>query len=318
MSDAWKSFATSAPRNPNLSNFSQFDELVNRLLNRQAFQISRFNDGEWVFALKIEPYYSNYITRSNYSRTEIDEIGKKLLKVIDNKPDYFIGIDSSTLAGMGSIKTHFALLKKKISNLRVVYGEIFNAATVKYGLSALTNPLKNRWVLTIGPEYMKKLNLQSFHISVPSKSCWIQADSIEKQLEQAISSNLEKQPVILYSCSLLAKWLIDVMYHKFGDKITQLDIGSCVDPWCGFNSRPWHNAVAKEYNLGTLQQITHNGNLIFPALPKPAPVEIDIENFNEELYLQKYKDVAKAVQLGIMPSGKWHYIKYGKNEGRKL
>lgn len=42
------------------------------------------------------------------------------------------------------------------------------------------------------------------------------------------------------------------------------------------------------------------------------------EGWNEEAYLAKNPDVAKAVDQGIMPSGLWHYMKYGKNEGRTL
>lgn len=39
-------------------------------------------------------------------------------------------------------------------------------------------------------------------------------------------------------------------------------------------------------------------------------------DFDEQKYLQKYPDVAKAVELKRMPSGLWHYVKYGKKEGR--
>lgn len=42
------------------------------------------------------------------------------------------------------------------------------------------------------------------------------------------------------------------------------------------------------------------------------------EGWNEEAYLAKNPDVAKAVDQGIMPSGLWHYLKYGKNENRAL
>lgn len=39
-------------------------------------------------------------------------------------------------------------------------------------------------------------------------------------------------------------------------------------------------------------------------------------NWNEERYLQLYPDVATAVKLKRMPSGLWHYVKYGRHEGR--
>jgi len=40
------------------------------------------------------------------------------------------------------------------------------------------------------------------------------------------------------------------------------------------------------------------------------------ENFDEQKYLQLHPDVARAVARGVMPSGLWHYLKYGKKEGR--
>lgn len=246
---AWKAFATSAPHNPNLLDFKKFTEFNNNLLNKVPFHVSRFNDGEWVFMLQTEPYYSHYIQRSRYPIQEVKDISTKMLSIIDSKPPYYIGIDSTTLAGVGSIKTDYEVFQKKIMGLNVVYGEIFNAATVMYGLDALRRPLKDRWVLTVGPEYMQYLHLGHQHIVVPSKSCWNAASSIEKQVEDALSAQLEKHPVVLYSCSLLAKWLVDVMYNKFENSITQLDIGSCIDPWCGVSSRPWHPALSEHYGL---------------------------------------------------------------------
>lgn len=42
------------------------------------------------------------------------------------------------------------------------------------------------------------------------------------------------------------------------------------------------------------------------------------EGFDEAKYLEKHPDVAQAVKEGVMPSGLWHYLKYGKEEGRAL
>lgn len=45
----------------------------------------------------------------------------------------------------------------------------------------------------------------------------------------------------------------------------------------------------------------------------PPPADWD-----EEAYLKKNRDVRKAVNIGAMPSGYWHYMKYGKKEERAL
>lgn len=41
-------------------------------------------------------------------------------------------------------------------------------------------------------------------------------------------------------------------------------------------------------------------------------------NWNEQKYLANNPDVATAVKAGAMPSGLWHYLKYGKNENRSF
>jgi hypothetical protein len=41
-------------------------------------------------------------------------------------------------------------------------------------------------------------------------------------------------------------------------------------------------------------------------------------DFNEELYLTLHPDVAKAVGQGLLVSGKEHFLKYGKAEGRRI
>jgi hypothetical protein len=39
--------------------------------------------------------------------------------------------------------------------------------------------------------------------------------------------------------------------------------------------------------------------------------------FNEELYLRLYHDVAEAVAHGIYSSGREHFERYGRSEGRR-
>jgi len=41
-------------------------------------------------------------------------------------------------------------------------------------------------------------------------------------------------------------------------------------------------------------------------------------DWSEDAYLAKHPDVKKAVAMGAMPSGYWHYMKHGKKEGRPL
>jgi len=252
-STLWQSMKKWAPFHEDIEDFSEFNRLVDRIKKNESFHVARYNDGEWVFMLQTEPYFSKYIRNHGHNQEEVIAISKKLLSIIEKQPEYYIGIDSTTRALRGTILTKretFSELIKPLKN--VIYGDIFNLATVRFGITALTEPLKDRTIITMGPDYMNKLGISKLHISVPSNNCWSQANKLEATLRGHIIGNLKNHPVILYSCSLLAKLLIDNCYHSFGDKITQLDIGSCIDPWCGLASRPWHRELAKHYNLGPL------------------------------------------------------------------
>lgn len=248
-SEAWKTFKKFALYHDRIDDFSLFLQMMDRLKKKDSFHVARYNDGEWVFMLKIEPYYSQYLKNHNHNPEEVEQISARLLRIIESYPPYYIGIDSTTRALRGSIANKRDLFKRKVDPLpNVIFGDIFNAATVWFGIQALLNPLKTRHTICVGPAHMRKLNL-SDHVEVPTTNCWNKADSISAQLEAKIQASLDKHPVILYSCSLLAKALIDDNYHRYGNKITQLDVGSCVDPWCGVATRPWHPELARHYNL---------------------------------------------------------------------
>lgn len=51
-------------------------------------------------------------------------------------------------------------------------------------------------------------------------------------------------------------------------------------------------------------------------LPPYPPGTTPPANWNEELYLSRYPDVAAAVKAGVIKSGLWHYMVSGKNENR--
>lgn len=249
-SPCWKAYKTCAQYHLEIEDFSLFQEMIRKIRTGENFHVARYNDGEWAFMLRIEPYYNKFIKNHGHDKQEVIEISEKLLKIIDSVPEYYIGVDSTTRALKNLIKHQAKLFTQKINPLKnLIYGDIFNAATIRFGIKALTEPLKTRFTILVGPEYMKKLEILGLHLQVPITNCWNQSARIQAELNALISDNLSKDPVIVYSCSLLAKLLIDTFYHQYGSKITQLDIGSCIDPWCGFISRPWHNELCKHYLL---------------------------------------------------------------------
>lgn len=249
-SEAWKAYIRCAAHHTEIKDFTLFDEMMQKIRDGDNFHVARYNDGEWVFMLRIEPFFSRFIKDHGHDKQEVIEISEKLLSIIDSSPDYYIGVDSTTRAHQNLINSQAPIFEKKIKNLKkLIYGDIFNAATVRFGIDALIVPLKTRFVILVGPEYMSKLQIPSIHVQVPLTNCWNQSARIQEQLDTIIKNNLDQNPVIIYSCSLLAKFLVDAFYHKYQDQISQLDVGSCIDPWCGFISRPWHFELVKHFLL---------------------------------------------------------------------
>jgi len=225
----WRIYKDWAPYHPELENFSTFEELMGKIRREEPFHVARYNDGEWAFMLRIEPYYSKFIAAHGHNEAEIRQISDKLLQIIEKPPSYYIGIDSTTRALRGLIYPVREIFQEKIDIINnIIYGDIFNAATIRFGINCLKQPLKDRLLISVGPEYMVNLGA-NYHITVPENNCWVQYAFIKKLLLEKITQVLEKKPVILYSCSLLAKLLIDEVQTQYYYKVTQLDLGSCID-----------------------------------------------------------------------------------------
>jgi len=261
----WLTYKKYAPFYEDIDDFDLFNELMDKIRNGDNFHIARYNDGEWVCMLRIAPHFSQLIRRHGHNPEEFTKISEVLLAIIDSVPQYYIGIDSNTRAERGLIVTEKLLYREKIEKIdKIIYGDIFNAATIRFGIGALFNPLKERYTISVGPAYMAQLGA-SAHAETPFKNCWAHATEIEAIVDSLIDKNITKNPVVVYSCSLLAKVLVDIFYNKYGNKISQLDIGSCIDPWCGINSRPWHIELINHYQLNTVK-----GGAIYRGLRNEA------------------------------------------------
>jgi len=241
---AWDKLVGCATSHPAIYDFSTYNEIIRKLTTKSGFHLARYNDGEWMVMLEIPPYFLKFMAANGHSVPEVRYIAQEMLKIIKSEPAYYIGIDSHTRALKGFIKNvrnEYSAMIEPIPN--IIYGDVFNAGTLWYGIESLVEPLSKRHTLTVGPDYMRNLRISKQHIETPRANCWRARTSIEKLIRSHINVYLSAEPVIVYSCSFLAKVLIDQFYHEYGDKITQIDIGSCIDPWCGIRSRPWHDSI---------------------------------------------------------------------------
>lgn len=215
-----------------------------KLSNNHNITISRFNDGEWIFMLKIEPYFSQ--KRKKYPSQEILHSSERLLEIINNQPEYNISIDTFSLNDR-KISKKIQPYLPKIKN-RIGSG-IFNIWSINTSFTDLFSIFDVRKTIVVGPEFLSNLpfNIQK-HILTDLKESVNFPDRTIEELLKYLGDNFEENMIILYSCSFTAKLCIDNLYKKYGNKITQLDMGASLAPFAGVSIRPWHDVMIQEIN----------------------------------------------------------------------
>mgnify|MGYP000008573971 CR=1 FL=1 len=77
------------------------------------------------------------------------------------------------------------------------------------------------------------------HIVISPKDCWLEYKEVLERLHELIT----KDTVILYCASMMTEVLIDDVWNKYGDSVTQIDIGSLFDPFVGESTRSYHKKL---------------------------------------------------------------------------
>jgi hypothetical protein len=225
--------------------YFSYPVLVRKVLDIEHFTMVRYQDGEWTCMLKVEPHFSNKILK--YGK-ELDEIGDQLLEIVKSNPDYYISTVAGTFYERASIAWPFL---KKLKNLYV--GEVFRRKSVEEGLDDFVKALNTRTVILVGPGWLSPLEkmFANTHVICSGENAVKEKEmkDLDERLHKAILNNIDKDPVILYSCFIPAKIIAHKYWELYKDKITQIDTGAIWDPYCGKKTRPYHESVIKR--LGT-------------------------------------------------------------------
>ncbi len=216
-----------------------YNEIIDKLKNKNSFSFVRWGDGEWAIIFKNEIY--NHIVKKWGDVFENSRY--ELLKILESKPDYYFGIQNFA----------YSKWKEDIDRVTLNFTNLVKADTLhnksKKGLIYdFFESLKDRNVVLVAPEYLNNIKEFKFshHIITQEYYVWDKIDEIENNIKEYLKENIDKNPVFLYSCSIAAKILI----HKFRDQqITQIDTGSLLDPYVGMNSRSYHADVLKRLNV---------------------------------------------------------------------
>jgi len=225
------------------TSIEKIEEYSSQLLKGDNITISRFNDGEWAYALDIDSWKTAPMKNRNKGYEDVlYKEGQKLLQIIESTPQYLISIDKASLTQDLSQEKILPYVK----NLNFIGSGVFNIWSLYTGFKDLFKVFNQRKTIVIGPEFLENLPFKFTHYKTPLKGVNYKIDFYVKEIEKLIKTIWEPNMVIIYSCSFLAKISLDNLYQKYGDTITQLDMGASLNPFVGYSNRPWHNEIINE------------------------------------------------------------------------
>jgi hypothetical protein len=166
-------------------------------------------------------------------------MGMRLLKVIKSKPKYIMGLQNLVQRTRKDDKDFHEL----IEGIEWVDSDIMHRQSIRYGLKDLFQVLQTRNLVLIANENLQEIASYLYsentddlmHLIISPVDSWLEYDDVLKRLLQII----HKDDVILYCSGMMTEVLIDDIYKIYKDDVTQIDIGSLFDPYCGVKSRSY-------------------------------------------------------------------------------
>lgn len=222
-----------------------FHFFKNLIENNNHFSFSRWNDGEIGLVLKTEPVYSTIVRKWT---KEIESEAKKLRTILNKPLKYYVGVCPYYLR-----KKEDMFFSSTNSDINFINSHIFHHLSIQDFKNFLTL-LKTKNTIIVGPDYLTELNFYKEHIVTPLEFVWKHVDVIESNIITKI--NKYDNVIIVYSASIATNILIDRLYDKFQNKITQIDIGSNLDPYCGVFSRSGHKKFMEDNKIPIKKIIT--------------------------------------------------------------
>jgi len=227
-------------------NKNHYNKFIKMLEKEEGFSFIRMGDGEWGLIFKKDPKFSVIKRRWNDS-IFLDYFSTNLKKIAKKENNYYFGIQPYALR----LYTN-DILEIIPDNADFSNADAFHKASKSEEIYNFFNILKKRNVLVIGREYLKDLNkyFNFNHIISPDKF-WNEKDlSFIDEIEYKIEKEINERDniVILYSAGVASKLILDNMYNKYGNKITQIDTGSIFEPYIGLNIRKYHKTILEKIN----------------------------------------------------------------------
>ena len=222
----------------NIKKNTIYPELLEWVENGKHFSFARYNDGEWGIILKKQPHYGVIESRWGFS---FDKISDELLSIVEKPLEYFVGIPPKLWREWR--RDISSVLNNKIIPVNSETLHELPMDTFKDFLGLL----KTKNTILVGPKYLNSLDFYSSHIIIPEKRVWDHTESIMLEIRKYVENN--QNPIIIYSASIGSNIMIDRLYNEYKDTVTQIDLGSTLDPHAGVISRSGHRKYMEKNGI---------------------------------------------------------------------
>lgn len=220
--------------------------LLESIISKYPITFIRIGDGE-INAMFGHPRGK---TENCDNHTYYEDLGVSLRKVLTDKPEYYVGMQSLAIRTRGKQIDYFKA-KNRLNGLKWFNADILHHVSIKGNIKLFFNALNYRKnVILVGPGFLsgiKKYITLYEHVIIPKLNCWKSYKEILYNCSKIANRMIKKEQdlIFLICASMPGKVLIDDLYRQYNDKmnISLLDIGSVFDPFCGVNSRGYHRDI---------------------------------------------------------------------------
>lgn len=218
-----------------------YKQFINKLQKSENFSFARYGDGE--FNAILGPSAGQNSNMNCDGHRYFKDMGIRLYKILESKPPYIMGLQPMAQRLRGGQ----ADFEELLNGINWIDADVLHKQSIKTNgnLSELFKALQQRDVILVANEnlipmsgYIFDINLDRYYnqIVISSTDCWLEYKDILKRLNDLIITDV----VILYCASMASEVLIDDIWNKYGDSVTQIDIGSLFDPFVGEKTRSYH------------------------------------------------------------------------------
>ena len=210
-----------------------YKQIIDSLIKERNFSFSRWGDGE-INAILGSPQPHN-CDKHQYFK----DMGMRLLKVIKSKPEYIMGLQNL----VQRTRKDDPDFQELIEGIDWVDSDVLHRQSIKHGLKDLFQALQTRNIILVANENLQEVASMMYspdtyplmHIIISPVDSWLEYDDVLKRVLNIVHDD----DVILYASGMMTEVLIDDVYNIYQGDVTQIDVGSLFDPYCGIKSRSY-------------------------------------------------------------------------------